>query len=243
MGSWFPWGVRFPWRFPRHVSELVLVRHGETLHNTAQRVGRFFANADARTAAGELPDHLVPLSETGRLQARSAARQLAQMAPFDTCFDSGYRRSVETLDLILSELAAQKMAIPTRRTHPDLREREPGYTFLMTAAEVQAHFPWYAKYEAVTGRFYATPPGGESVAHVLSRVHMFLNSLRRARSGERVLVVTHGRVMLAFRYWLERIPVTEMDNLFDAAEMITNCSVLHYRWSRSKQAMGKVGNS
>lgn len=213
-----------------HVKELVIVRHGETPYNTADRAGRFLTSSLARIHAGGLPDHLVPLSDKGRDQAAEVGRRLATMEQFDVYFDSGYERSVETLNIILQALPASERAPAKRRSHLDLREREPGYTFNMTVTEVNRYFPWYQEYEATFGKFYSKPPGGESIAHVCSRVHMFLNSLRRARTGKRVLVVTHGRVMLCFRFWIERILPSKAESLFAGGD-IKNCGVLWYVWN------------
>jgi broad specificity phosphatase PhoE len=222
-----------------HVKEIVIVRHGETPYNVVPRVGRFLASAPALIKVGGLPDHLVPLSEKGAQQARDVGKRLAGLGNFDTYFDSGYRRSCETLDLILTAFPESERDPAKRRSHLDLREREPGYLFNMTVTEVNRYFPWYQEYEGVFGKLYATPPGGESIVHVCSRVHMFLISLRRARSGQKVLIVTHGRVMLCFRYWLEKIPASEVEKLFDNAS-IDNCDILRYVYDDSQHRHVRV---
>lgn len=84
-----------------HVQEIVIVRHGETPYNVVPRIGRFLASAPALIQVGGLPDHLVPLSEKGEQQARDVGRRLARLGNFDIYFDSGYKRSCETLNLIL----------------------------------------------------------------------------------------------------------------------------------------------
>ena len=43
----------------------------------------------------------------------------------------------------------------------------------------------------------ARPPGGESIAQVVERVHSFIDILIRDRAGERVLVITHGGTLRA----------------------------------------------
>ncbi len=216
-----------------HVKEIVIVRHGQTLYNVVPRVGRFLASTPALIQVGGLPDHEVPLSDRGEEQARAVGKRVAHLAPFDVYFDSGYKRSCETLNLLLEAFPESERAASKRRSHLDLREGEPGYLFNMTVTEVNRHFPWYQEYEAVFGKFYATPPGGESIAHVCSRVHMFLVSLRRARAGKRVLIVTHGRVMLCFRYWLEKIPASEVSKLFEDTQ-IGNCDVLRYLYDEAQ---------
>jgi len=222
-----------------HVKEIILVRHGETSYNVAPRVNRFLASHSALQQAGDLPDHLVPLSKNGESQAMDVGKRLSKLGPFHVYFDSGYKRSMQTLDLILKSFPTSERDPKKRLSHLDLRERDPGYVFNMTVTDVNLFFPWYQEYAAMFGGFYATPPGGESIAHVCSRVHMFLISMRRARPDERVLIVAHARVMLCFRYWLERFSAHEVEKLFDAPS-IENCAVLHYIYSKESRRYHKV---
>jgi broad specificity phosphatase PhoE len=74
----------------------------------------------------------------------------------------------------------------------------------MTEAEAEAAFPWLEEYWRTFGGFMARPPGGESLADVVGRVHMFLDVLFRDRIGQKVLVVTHGGTIRCFRFALER---------------------------------------
>ncbi len=142
-------------------------------------------------------------------------------------FDSGYSRTIETLDRILAAFTLDPQAGGRRRSHLALRGRDPGYTFQMTITQVATYFPWYLEYEAAAGPFYARPPGGESVAEVCSRVQSFLRSLRRARKDQRVLVVAHGHILRAFRFWLERMSPADGDTLF--ASHVPNCAMLRYQ--------------
>lgn len=215
---------------PDHVLELILVRHAESTHNTASKVGRFLATETDVHVTGGLPDPLIGFTSNGSRQAKTLARvlldQLPDLGEFGAFFDSGYQRTQAMLSVILDEYGIAR-SDERRQSHLDLRERDPGYTFTMTVAEVNRNFPWYPAYEAAVGPFYGRPPGGEALVDVCSRVHMFLNSLRRARSGARVFIVTHGRVLLAFRFWLEKFLPAEAMSLFDGT--IANCEVLRYR--------------
>ena len=85
-----------------------------------------------------------------------------------------------------------------------VRERDPGFTYDMTEAEAEAAFPWLNEYWHTFGGFFARPPGGESLADVVGRVHTFLNTLFRDRAGQKVMVVTHGGTIRCFRFALER---------------------------------------
>jgi broad specificity phosphatase PhoE len=149
---------------------------------------------------------------------------------FDAYFDSGYRRSIETLDLILRALPTRERRQADRCSHLDLRERDTGYPFLMTACEGDTFFPWWREYEEMVGPIYSRPPGGESIADAWQRVHMFLNSMRRSRAGDDVLIVTHGRIMLGFKYWMERHPACDVNRLYKERSRIRNCEAWWYRY-------------
>ena len=217
-----------------HVREIVLVRHGQTARNEAPAVGRYVRSAYDlwETGKGPMPDHEMELDATGRQQAEIIGAvlrdNLQNPNDFKRFYDSGYRRTVETLDLILEKFGIKNEAADRRRSHLDLRERDPGYSFIMSVTDTNRYFPWLQEYEAIFGKFYTRPPGGESVADVCSRVQTFLNSLRRAHCGNRIFIVTHGRVMLAFRFWLERVPPTEKDTNELFAATLQNCAVLRY---------------
>ena len=91
-----------------------------------------------------------------------------------------------------------------RRMNIFIRERDPGFTYDMTEEEAEAAFPWLNEYWHTFGGFMARPPGGESLADVVGRVHTFLDTLFRDRAGQKVLVVTHGGTIRCLRFALER---------------------------------------
>lgn len=219
-----------------HVEEIVLVRHGLTARNEGHRIGKFISSRVELAKVGVLPDHEVSLAERGKVQAKLIGKVLSRMRPdlreLHRFFDSGYLRTIQTLDRILRAFQLDTEAGGRRRHHLDLREREPGYPFNMTITEANQFFPWYPEYARIVGEFFERPPGGESIADVCSRVHMFLTSLRRAHSGRRVMVVAHGGVILAFKFWLEKRNVQEAEQLFK--ESVDNCQALIYRRVKGK---------
>lgn len=129
-----------PDRAPDGVVRLVLWRHGQTSWN-AQR--RFQGHSD------------ISLDQTGRDQARNAARYLAAMQPAAIC-SSDLARATETAEYLarLTGLAVQ----PDK----DLRERGGGAWEGLTDAEIRAGYP--ADYAAWN------PPDGEPVVTVADRV-------------------------------------------------------------------------
>lgn len=129
-----------PDRAPDGVVRLVLWRHGQTSWNAERR---FQGHSD------------ISLNQTGRDQARNAARYLAAMQPSAIC-SSDLARATETADYLagLTGLAVQ----PDK----DLRERGGGAWEGLTDAEIRAGYP--ADYAAWN------PPDGEPVAAVADRV-------------------------------------------------------------------------
>jgi broad specificity phosphatase PhoE len=216
-----------------HADEIIIVRHGQTARNTMHRIGRYIANRDELGKSKIISDREVPLDDIGILQAKCMGRALSILYPecrdCSTYFHSGYERTKQTLVHMLGELGFQKDFAGRVQEQIELREREPGYHFNMTATEINTYFPWYLEYAKTTGPFFERPPGGESIADVCSRIHMFLNSLRRAHAREKIFVVAHGGVMLAFRFWLEKHSLADAKKLFTTTERVQNCGILIFK--------------
>jgi 2,3-bisphosphoglycerate-dependent phosphoglycerate mutase len=185
-------------------SRLVLVRHAESERNAAKKGRTFFEDEAARRAVHGVADHCNPITAEGWRQAERTGQALRErFGDFDALFHSGYQRTVETTEGLLRAYPAEARAALVIRHNLFLRERDSGFAYDMTAGEAQAAFPWLHDYWRTTGGFFARPPGGESVAQVCERVQLFLDLLGREHSGHRVLVVTHGVTLRAFRYLIE----------------------------------------
>ena len=111
-----------------------------------------------------------------------------------------------------------------------LRERDWGDIGTISRTEFESR-PEYALSARNRHRdpLYWTPPGGESIAHVSeNRVRNVLDTLHREASG-RVIAVTHGEMMMAFRLTLERLSDEGYEALdADPTQRLPNCAVLHY---------------
>jgi len=101
------------------VTELLLVRHGETDWN---RELRFQGQADP------------PLNDAGRAQARELARTLAEVE-IDAVYTSDLRRAVET-----AEIVAAGRGIPIL-AEPGLREVDVGSWSGLTREQIEERFP------------------------------------------------------------------------------------------------------
>jgi broad specificity phosphatase PhoE len=110
------------------VTELLLVRHGETDWN---RDLRYQGHADP------------PLNEAGREQARELARTLARV-DLDAAYTSDLRRAAETAEIIL---AGRDVPLFADR---GLRELDVGSWSGLTRIEIEQRFPGAARHDGET---------------------------------------------------------------------------------------------
>lgn len=149
---------------------LTLVRHGQTDWNLDRRIQ---GSTD------------IPLNETGREDARSAATLLAE-GTHHAIYASPLVRAQETAQIIASELG---LAAPAAAY--DMREREFGDGEGLLVDE----------YLAMYGDWNGAPARSESLQQVCERALSALNTIAResrrrsAPAAESVIVVTHGGVI------------------------------------------------
>jgi broad specificity phosphatase PhoE len=207
---------------PRGVTELVLVRHGESQGNVAatlaHEAGAHVINVPARDAD-------VELSDTGRDQALALGRLLSEF-PEDqrtAVWSSPYARARQT-----AELAVHSGGWPTAVLVDErLRDRELGILDMLTSAGVEARLPEEAERRRWLGKFYYRPPGGESWADVALRLRSLLADLDRRHPGEGILLVCHDAVILLIRYILEGLTERELLDIA-ATSTILNASVSRF---------------
>src|SRR6478735_90880 len=199
------------------VSELWLVRHGESLGNEAasraEREGVDRIALDARDAD-------VELSPTGQEQAAALGTWLAERrSAIDGFWVSPYVRARQTLAIALGEDGPHPPVVVDER----LRDRELGILDLLTSHGVARLQPEEMERRRHLGKFYHRPPGGESWADVALRLRSFL---RDALSGgeERAMLVAHDAVVMLVLYVL--LPMGE-EELLDFAKdhVVLNASV------------------
>jgi ribonuclease H / adenosylcobalamin/alpha-ribazole phosphatase len=145
----------------------LLLRHGQTPMSVQKR---YAGRSD------------VPLTEAGVQQAAAAAKRLAS-ASLDVIVTSPLLRAVQT---------AQKVAAVTGATvitDDGFRETDFGAWEGLTFAEVRERWP--AEVTAWLADPEIAPPGGESFTDVSARVTASLHRVLAARTGQRVLIVSH----------------------------------------------------
>jgi len=201
---------------------LVLLRHGESAWN---RADRFAGWAD------------VPLTASGRREARDAARPIAAagLAP-DRTFTSVLSRAVETLHHVLAELDA--LWVPVEKTW-HLNERHYGELEGRRRAEIrrlhgaEATLRWRWSWDAVPPPLgeddprapwhdprYAGVPGtllprSESLKDVSERMLPWFEHRvgPPLREGACVLIVAHGSSLRALARALQNIPEYDVESL------------------------------
>lgn len=103
------------------MTELFLVRHGETEWNRARRI-------QGRTD--------IPLNDTGRAQARATGRLLARRRHWDGVITSPLNRARETAAII-----AEELGLPEPEVDDALVERDYGDAEGLSFAEIDRRYP------------------------------------------------------------------------------------------------------
>ena len=180
-------------------ARLVLVRHGESVGNLADRAAR---GAGAARLDLDARDADVPLSDTGMEQARALGRHLADLPPTavpTAVASSPYRRSADTAR---TALETAELRLPVHHDER-LRERELGVFDGLTGTGIRAEYPDEAARREHVGKFYYRPPGGESWCDVALRVRSFLRDVGARPATDRLWIFTHQAVITCFRYVLD----------------------------------------
>jgi probable phosphoglycerate mutase len=179
------------------VTELLLVRHGETDWN---RERRFQGHADP------------PLNETGREQALGLAAQLAGEG-IELVYTSDLARARETAEIVAARLGADV------RSLRELREIDVGEWEGLTWPEIEERYPEGARSWRDRGYGWES---GETYDELGERVVAALRRIAADHPTKRVLVVGHGGTIRATRAFIEGLSVPESRT---RSRAIGNCEV------------------
>ena len=165
------------------MSKLLLVRHGETELNSAER---YWGKTD------------VPLSVIGLRQALQL-RDALTAEKIDAVYSSSLSRARVTAEIIVAGCGLEII------TCADLDEVNFGELEGLTFAEVSQLYPEVAKawIERSRGLKY---PGGDSRVEFNNRVSQFLSRLEKHAAQETLLIVAHSgslRVLMCYLLGLE----------------------------------------
>lgn len=202
------------------VSELLVVRHGESAGNVAAAAAHA---AHAEVIVVDRRDADVPLSPTGQDQAQALGQGLPALLATDRpvlVYSSPYIRARQTTEIALRAAGVTWPIVVDER----LRDRELGVPDLLTSKGVAARFPMEAERRAWLGKFYHRPPGGESWADVVLRLRSFLLDLNAVADGAQVLIVCHDALVLMVHYICEGLSGTELLDI-GAQTPVKNVSV------------------
>jgi 2,3-bisphosphoglycerate-dependent phosphoglycerate mutase len=185
--------------FPNHpgevgLSQLVLIRHGQSLWNLENR---FTGWVD------------VPLTDQGRCEARAAARLIRDIT-FDVAYTSVLSRAQETLEIILEVIDQHPPVIRDQA----LNERHYGDLQGLNKADTAARYGadqvklWRRSYDVA-------PPNGEALKDTAERTLPFFERaiLGDIRQGKSVLVVAHGNSNRSIVMRLDRLSPREVVEL------------------------------
>ncbi len=156
------------------MTEIYLIRHGETSNNQEHRCNGCHSNQ--------------PLNERGRAQA-TALNAYFSAHPVDTVHTSHLDRAKQTAALAFS-CSEGNLCVEC-----DLHEVDLGIWDGMPYAEAAERYPelWAGKTEAAV----TTPfPGGESVTQAAERIYSAFLRIARSHKGERIAIVAHEMILV-----------------------------------------------
>ena len=108
-----------------------------------------------------------------------------------------------------------------------VREIEFGIMDGIDRATFRKLFPSETDRRERDGKYYYRPPGGENRPDVRLRVHSVVDTLNRDYVGQKVLIVCHSVVVLAFRSLIERWEEAEYLQV-DKEDDVKNCGLTTY---------------
>jgi probable phosphoglycerate mutase len=185
------------------LTELILIRHGETDWNREQR---FQGQTD------------VPLNATGHAQAARLAQRLGDDRP-DAFYTSDLRRARETAAPLARAWGREPEALV------GLREQHFGLLEGLDVPTIQARHPdlwrlWLQQHEDFAA------PGGESARQFHTRVWNTVQTLAASATGQRLAVVTHGGVLDMLWRTAHGLPLSGL-----RACAIPNTGINRLRWT------------
>ena len=188
------------------MTELVLVRHGQTDWNAE---GRFQGQLD------------MPLNARGLQQAAALAKKLAEAhagQPFRALYSSDLRRACQTAEQI-GLLLHLSLQLDER-----LREIDMGSWEGMLVSDTQKQFEgtWEIR-RTQAGLFRA--PGGESVAEVAGRMAQAADTICAQQPVGPVLVVSHGLALSTLYCLAKGISLAEV-----YSQIVDNATPMRVDW-------------
>ncbi|TMR17046.1 histidine phosphatase family protein [Nonomuraea zeae] len=109
-----------------------------------------------------------------------------------------------------------------------LRDQEAGEFARYNLAAIARLYPEELARREAEGAYAFRPPGGESLADVVTRLRDFHVGLRERADGRRVLIVAHDSVVLGLRHVLAQSPDSDLAAVLGHAPVL-NASISVWR--------------
>jgi broad specificity phosphatase PhoE len=165
------------------MTEVLIIRHGETEWNVE---GRYQGQADP------------PLNDRGIQQAYELAEALYDHT-LEVIYSSPLKRAYQT-----AEILAKKLNIEVR-IEPRLAEIHQGDWQTHLRTEIQSLYPdLFHQWE--TDPWHTTPPGGEHLSQVQSRVNTALDDISCRHPLGSVGLVTHRIPIALIKMRIQNLP-------------------------------------
>jgi len=208
--------------------ELVLVRHGESEYNVANRASRRGDHSLLTTRLKHANSGNFRLSPLGRTQAAQAGNWLKkEFGSFDYYATSPYIRAIETAGLLgFPHARWEKNKYFIERSYGDL-ELKPQTDPRNVRAALGRN-----EREGKTDLLFWRPPGGENFVELCVRVCVgFQKIFMQNPHARKILIVCHGEVMYAAHMIFGSMSDEECVRRQiskNGNEKIWNCEILHY---------------
>ena len=172
---------------------LVIVRHGESEGNIANRRSRKGDNSDFTPEFLNRHSTKLRLTDKGKVQAKMAGDWLKSQGldRFDGYYVSEYTRAVETAALLDLPDADWNMDF-------QLRERDHGQVDMLANSTRKEQFQRYMRLRQ-QHLLYAPWPDGESIPEICDRLRTnILSTLHREMADKQVIIVSHESKIESF---------------------------------------------
>jgi len=183
------------------MSRLLLVRHGETELNSAER---YWGHSDIKLSA-------LGVRQAERLRDRLAAQKI------DVVYSSDLQRAWATAKTIASRHQLDVTICA------ELREINFGKIEGLNFEEISQLFPEFAAKWKARRSTNIEFPGGESLDQLHSRVGNFVSRLKQHKAEETVLVVAHAGVL---RSLICRLMAIELRYIYQIRLDLASLSIL-----------------
>jgi alpha-ribazole phosphatase len=173
------------------MTELILIRHGETDWNLE---GRYTGHSD------------IPLNECGIQQAKQIAASLRRVH-LDAIYSSDLTRAQQTAQILSMETGAPL------DIDPRLREINQGEWEGMLFQDIRARYS-QAVHERRIRPLDVAAPGGETVRQVRKRVLQAMDMILHEHPQGRIALVSHGLVLALIKVHYCGLPIDQIwDNI------------------------------